>query len=62
MRRMADILDFDAGPVLTGEATIETAGEQLLELCLATSSGTYRPKAVLLGQDDFLPWKRGVSL
>lgn len=62
MRRMSDILDFDAGPVLTGEATIDGAGEQLLELCLATASGEYRPKAVALGQDDFLPWKRGVSL
>ncbi len=62
MRRMSDILDFDAGPVLSGEATIDGAGEQLLELCLATASGEYRPKAVALGQDDFLPWKRGVSL
>lgn len=62
MRRMPDILDFDAGPVLTGAATIDGAGEQLLELCLATASGEYRPKAVALRQDDFLPWKRGVSL
>ena len=62
MQRMSDILDFDAGPVLTGEMTIEGAGESLLELCLATASGDYRAKAVALGQDDFLPWKRGVSL
>jgi len=32
------------------------------ELVIATASGTYTPKAVSLGQDDFLPWKRGVSL
>jgi altronate hydrolase len=62
MRRMGDILDFDAGPILTGEKTVPEMGEALLELCLATASGSYVPKAVALGQDDFLPWKRGVSL
>ena len=29
---------------------------------IATASGEYVPKAVELGQDDFLPWNRGVSL
>ena len=29
---------------------------------IATASGRFTPKAVSLGQDDFLPWKRGVSL
>jgi altronate hydrolase len=37
-------------------------GAELLNLCIATASGQYLPKAVALGQDDFLPWKRGVSL
>ena len=40
--------------------TLETV--HLLDLTLATASGAYTPKAVALGQDDFLPWKRGVSL
>lgn len=62
MRRMRDILDFDTGPVITGEKTVQEMGESLLELCLATASGDYVAKAVQLGQDDFLPWKRGVSL
>lgn len=60
--RMSDIIDFDAGPVITGEKTVQQMGEDLFELCLATASGDYIPKAVALGQDDFLPWKRGVSL
>jgi altronate hydrolase len=34
----------------------------MLDLTLGTASGSYTPKAVALGQDDFLPWKRGVSL
>lgn len=62
MRRMGDILDFDAGPVIIGEQTVQQMGESLLELCIATASGEFVPKAVALGQDDFLPWKRGVSL
>lgn len=62
MRRMPDILDFDAGPVLTGQAGIEKLGEDLFETCLEVAGGVRKPKAVLLGQDDFLPWKRGVSL
>ena len=34
----------------------------MLDVVIATASGKYVPKAVALGQDDFLPWKRGVSL
>lgn len=60
--RMGDVIDYNAGPIITGEKTVEQSGEELLELTLATASGTYVPKAVALGQDDFLPWKRGVSL
>ncbi|MEN3943853.1 altronate dehydratase family protein [Prosthecobacter sp. SYSU 5D2] len=62
MKRMGDILDFDSGPVITGEKSVAEMGEELLELCLATAGGEFVPKAVALGQDDFLPWKRGVSL
>jgi altronate hydrolase len=62
MARMGDILDFDTGPIIDGGKSVEEMGESLLELCIATASGDYTPKAVALGQDDFLPWKRGVSL
>jgi len=37
-------------------------GEEVLECSLKAASGEIRPKAILLGQDDFIPWKRGVSL
>ena len=60
--RMSDLIDFDAGPVITGEKTVEEMGADLFNLALDTASGRYLPKAVALGQDDFLPWKRGVSL
>ncbi len=61
-KRMPDLIDYDTGPIITGAKTVEQMGEDMLELVIATASGEYVPKAVALGQDDFLPWKRGVSL
>lgn len=61
-QRMPDIIDYDCGPIITGDKTVEQCGEEVLELVISTASGDYVPKAVSLGQDDFLPWKRGVSL
>ncbi|CAM3359148.1 UxaA family hydrolase [Halomonas lysinitropha] len=61
-RRMADVIDFDSGPVIRGEASIDELAERLLQLCIDTASGRYRAKAVGLAQYDFIPWKRGVSL
>jgi len=60
--RMGEIIDFDAGPILNGEETIAEIAEQLLELSIAVASGQHQTKADLLGQYDFIPWKRGVSL
>ncbi len=61
-KRMNDIIDIDTGPVIEGEKTIEQMGESILEYCIKAASGEFIPKAVLLNQDDFIPWKRGVSL
>lgn len=61
-KRMNDIIDIDCGPVVEGEKTIQQMGEEILEYCIRAASGEVIPKAVLLNQDDFIPWKRGVSL
>ena len=61
-KRMNDIIDIDTGPIIEGEKTIEQMGEEILEYCIRAASGEIIPKAVLLNQDDFIPWKRGVSL
>lgn len=61
-KRMADIIDIDCGPVIEGQKTIEEMGAEILEYCIKAASGEVIPKAVQLGQDDFIPWKRGVSL
>ena len=61
-RRMPDIIDIDCGPVVDGRKTIEEMGEEILEFCIRAASGEVVPRSVQLGQDDFIPWKRGVSL
>jgi altronate hydrolase len=61
-KRMNDIIDIDCGPVIEGDKTIEQMGEVILDYCIKAASGEIIPKAVLLNQDDFIPWKRGVSL
>ena len=60
--RMQDIIDVDTGSVIAGDKTIEQMGETILELVVRVASGEVRTKAESLGQDDFIPWKRGVSL
>jgi altronate hydrolase len=61
-QRMADIVDFDAGPIIEGKASINQMGEAILELVGRVASGEVKTKAELLAQNDFIPWKRGVSL
>ena len=61
-QRMADIIDFDAGPIIEGKASIEQMGEAILGLVVKVASGEMKTKAELLAQNDFIPWKRGVSL
>jgi altronate hydrolase len=61
-QRMPDMIDVDTGGIISGEKTIAQMGEEILEFCIQVASGNIIPKAVLLNQDDFIPWKRGVSL
>ncbi|MFL9844270.1 UxaA family hydrolase [Flavobacterium rhizosphaerae] len=60
--RMRDIIDIDTGAIIRGEKSITEMGEEILEYCIKVASGEEIPKAVQLNQDDFIPWKRGVSL
>jgi altronate hydrolase len=61
-RRMHDIIDIDTGAVVSGEKTIEAMGEDILDLVIKVVSGDVRTKAEQKAQEDFIPWKRGVSL
>ena len=61
-QRMPDIIDIDAGSIISGGRTVDQMGEEILQQVVRIASGELRTKAELLGQDDFIPWKRGVSL
>jgi altronate hydrolase len=61
-QRMHDIIDIDTGAVVAGEKTIEQMGEEILDLVIQVASGGVRTKAEMKAQEDFIPWKRGVSL
>ena len=60
--RMPDIIDIDSGAVIKGEKTIEEMGEEILEYIIDVASGKITAKADQNDQNDFIPWKRGVSL
>lgn len=60
--RMPDIIDFDAGGIVTGATTIPECAAKLLDFCIEVANGERLTKAEQLGQNDFIPWKRGVSL
>lgn len=59
---MADIIDFNTGTIIDGTSTIEDCGEKLLNFVLEVASGRVKVCARELDQNDFIPWKRGMSL
>lgn len=61
-QKLPDMIDFDCGAIIQGEKTPSELAEELFELLIDTASGRYQTRAQRLGQEDFLPWKRGVSL
>ncbi|HEV2355615.1 MAG TPA: altronate dehydratase family protein [Puia sp.] len=60
--RMRDIIDINTGTVIEGKESIRQAGERILDYVIGVASGEIEIAAVRHVQDDFIPWKRGVSL
>lgn len=60
--KMSDIIDVNTGTIIEGNETIQQAGERILDYVIKVASGEVEVSAVSHGQDDFIPWKRGVSL
>lgn len=60
--KMPDIIDINCGTIIEGTETIAQAAERILDFVIEVASGNQVPKAMKLGQDDFIPWRRGVSL
>ncbi len=59
--RLKDMIDFDCGPVIAG-TPLEKVADDMLDLVVATASGTHEAKADRLHQYDFQFWKRDTSL
>lgn len=60
--KLPEIIDIDCGPIIRGEKSVEEMGEEVLEYIIQLASGEITTKAMDLGQDDFMFWRRGVSL
>ena len=60
--KMSDIIDINTGTIIEGDETIEEAGRSMLNYIISVASGESQCKATINQQDDFIPWKRGVSL
>ena len=60
--KMNDIIDLNCGTIIDGSETIAEAGERILNYVISVASGEVQAKAVERGQDDFIPWRRGISL
>src|SRR5437764_539748 len=61
-QRMPDIIDIDTGAIITGESTIEQMGELVLDQGIRVARRELHAKVQEKGQEDFIPWKRGISL
>ena len=60
--RMSDIIDIDTGAIIEGQSNLDEMADTILEQVIEVASGARHTKAEQLHQDDFIPWKRGVSL
>jgi altronate hydrolase len=60
--KMNDIIDFNTGGIIDGTETVKSCGEALLSYIIKVASGELEVNARRLGQNDFIPWKRGLSL
>ncbi|MBC9796722.1 UxaA family hydrolase [Sinomicrobium weinanense] len=60
--KINDIIDFDAGRLFSESKSQKELADELMELIIAVASGEKQTCAQKLQQDDFIPWKRGISL
>ena len=59
---LPDLIDINAGEIISGEESVASVGDRILSYIMGLASGEEATKASMLGQHDFIPWKRGVSL
>ncbi|MCB1883734.1 MAG: altronate dehydratase [Geminicoccaceae bacterium] len=61
--RMADDMDVNCGDILDGNASIESKGREIFELCLKVASGEpSKSEALGVGDHEFIPWQIGAVM
>lgn len=60
---MAEDIDLNAGEIVDGTDTVESVGEELFDLMLATASGRLTASEDFpIGQEEFIPWQLGTVM
>lgn len=60
--KMNDIIDINAGTIIDGDENLTQMAERMLKHIIETASGNIQAKADTSDHNDFIPWKRGISL
>jgi altronate hydrolase len=61
-KKLSYLIDFDHGDIIEKTKSIQESAEELLAFIIRVANGEVLTKAEQLQQDDFIPWKKGVSL
>jgi altronate hydrolase len=62
-RRMRDDIDIDCGDIVTGDATVEEKGAEILDYLLQVASGRQSKSEELgYGGAEFVPWQIGAVM
>src|SRR3954462_13417887 len=62
-QRMEDDMDVNCGTILTGEESVQQAGERIFQLMLATASGQRtKSESFDFGAAEFAPWVLGATM
>ncbi|RYU91446.1 altronate dehydratase [Mucilaginibacter terrigena] len=60
--KMSDIIDINAGTIIDGTETLQQMAGRMLNHVIEVASGNIKAKADTADHNDFIPWKRGISL
>lgn len=59
---MENDMDINCGAIIDGESTIEMMGNEIFETILRVASGEKtKSEAQGIGEDEFVPWNRGIT-